>query len=73
VLRFRENKIVSFLLDHGLHDMNALSLMQFSDEDRAQFAQLIGYSLSGFAELPYVSDEDYARAEELRRGLELLQ
>jgi len=29
----------------------------FSQEDREQFAQLIGYSLSGFGELSYVSDE----------------
>jgi hypothetical protein len=56
-VRFRENAIVTFLLDFGPFDMNALALMDFSHEDRAQFAQLIGYSVSGFGELPYVSEQ----------------
>jgi hypothetical protein len=42
--------------------MNRLALVPFSDEDRAQFAQLIGYSLNRYSELSYVSDELYARA-----------
>jgi hypothetical protein len=37
--------------------MNNLALLPFSNEDRVQFAQLIGYSLNGFGELPYVSDK----------------
>ncbi len=37
--------------------------MGFSDEDREQFAQLIGYSLNGFGELSYVSEETYEAAE----------
>lgn len=55
VLRFKRNRIVEVLLASGQLDMNALAAMEFSDEDRVQFAQLIGYSLSGFSELPYVS------------------
>lgn len=57
VLRFKPNKIVRFLLDAGPFDLNKLALMGFSDEDRVQFAQLIGYSRSGFGELSYVDDE----------------
>ena len=64
VVRFKENAIVSFLLDNGPFDMNALAVSQFSNEDREQFAQLIGYSLCGFGDLDYVSDETYERAEE---------
>lgn len=60
--RFKKNAIVRFLLDAGPFDMNALARMDFSDDDRAQFAQLIGYSLGGFSELSYVSDEAYERA-----------
>jgi hypothetical protein len=63
ITRFKRNAIVCFLLDAGPYDMNKLALMPFSDEDREQFAQLIGYSLSGFGELSYVSDETYERAE----------
>ena len=63
LLRFKQNAIVRFLLEDGPNDMNRLSIMPFSQEDREQFAQLIGYSLSGFSELSYVSDETYERAE----------
>lgn len=63
VLRFKENPIVRFLLDAGPFDMHQLALMPFDDEDREQFAQLIGYSLSGFDGLYYVSDKTLERAE----------
>jgi hypothetical protein len=43
--------------------MNTLSCIDFSQEDREQFAQLIGYSLCGFSDLSYVSDETYYKAE----------
>jgi hypothetical protein len=61
-LRFKPNAIVRFLLDAGPYDMNKLAMMPWGDEDRQQFAQLIGYSVSGYSELSYVSDEAYARA-----------
>jgi len=69
VLRFTENKIVKFLLDVGPYDLNKLAIIPFSDEDRSQFAQLIGYSLSGFSELSYVSDEKWEQAEEENRRI----
>ena len=56
VQRFKANKIVSYLIDNGSIDMNALARLDFSDEDRRQFAQLIGYSLSGYSGLSYVDD-----------------
>lgn len=62
VTRFKENKLVRFLLDNGPNNMNTLALVPFDIEDRVQFAQLIGYSLDGFGELSYVSDEDYETA-----------
>jgi hypothetical protein len=65
VLRFKGNAIVRYLLDAGPFDMNHIAMKQFSDEDQEQFAQLIGYSLSGFGELSYVSDETYAAAERM--------
>lgn len=61
-LRFKQNAIVRFLLDNGPNDMNKLAVMPFTNEDRAQFAQLIGYSLSGYSELSYVSNKEYDRA-----------
>jgi hypothetical protein len=62
VIRFKQNAIVDFLLEAGPFDMNMLARMPWSVEDREQFAQLIGYSLSGYGELPYVTDETYERA-----------
>jgi hypothetical protein len=67
-LRFRENKIVSALLEfsrEGGMDMNKLSCMDFSREDRVQFAQLIGYSVGGWEELSYVSNEDRRAVEKI--------
>lgn len=65
-LRFKENKIVSFLLDKGPTDLNDIAIMNFDDEDRQQFAQLIGYSLDGYGELSsYVSDEAYEAAAKM--------
>jgi hypothetical protein len=65
-VRFRANQIVWFLLEwaktYGMN-LNVLAAMPFDAADREQFAQLVGYSLSGFGELSYVTDETFARAE----------
>lgn len=67
--RFLSNKIVEHLLglcqEHGLCDMNKLAMIDFSQDDREQFAQLIGYSLDGFGELSYVGDETYSAASQM--------
>ncbi|WP_323946625.1 hypothetical protein [Aeromonas hydrophila] len=65
VIRFKENKIVCHLLDHGGITMNDLSILDFSVEDREQFAQLIGYSLNGFGELSYVRSDTYETAAKI--------
>ena len=58
VIRFRENRIVRRLLDEGGINLNDIALWEdVSREERAQFAQLIGYSVSGFGDLEYASDE----------------
>lgn len=66
VLRFRENKLVRALLDHGQRTgfgPNELARLDgIPPEDRMQLAQLIGYSLSGYGSLGYVSDESYVAA-----------
>lgn len=62
VTRFKANKIVRYLLDHGGIDMNQLAMLQFSREDRQQFAQLIGYSLCGYSDLSYVGENAWERA-----------
>ena len=64
-LRFKENQIVRKLLDHATehgYGLNEMALEQFDADDRMQLAQLIGYSLSGYGSLSYVTDESYERA-----------
>ena len=72
VTRFRENGIVRWLLDwstpRGM-GLNELARMRFSDDERAQFAQLIGYSLSGYGELSYVSNEAFEAASAAEQAL----
>ncbi|EHN8852274.1 hypothetical protein KY275_16880 [Enterobacter hormaechei] len=64
-LRFKENQIVRTLLDyateHG-YGLNEIAREEFDAEDQMQLAQLIGYSLSGYGTLSYVTDESYERA-----------
>lgn len=68
VQRFVENRIVSKLLDAGPLDMNDLAIMDFSQQERIQFAQLIGYSVSGFGSLSYVDEETYGAAARMDEG-----
>ena len=54
LVRFKENKIVRQLLDFASSrgmSLNDIAMRDYSQEDRVQFAQLIGYSLSGFGTL----------------------
>jgi hypothetical protein len=72
VLRFKANRIVQHLLDtHQACDLNQLACMDFSADDRQQFAQLIGYSLSGYGDLAsFVDDEAYKAAAHMADGLD---
>lgn len=66
VIRFKRNDIVDTVYEWARHyglGLNELARMNFSVEDRQQFAQLLGYSLSGYGTLTYVDDEAFARAE----------
>lgn len=69
ITRFKENKIVSLLLETGPFDMNSLAVRSFSPADRMQFAQLIGYSVKDYCKLSYTSNKScnksYDRAAKL--------
>jgi hypothetical protein len=70
IARFKENKIVRFLIDESIYDMNFLATKsEFSDEDRMQFAQLTGYSVSGFGSLSYVFEEVAYQADGIAEKL----
>jgi hypothetical protein len=61
-IRFKSNKVVEFVLANSRVDLNDIAIHDFSQDDREQFAQLIGYSVSGYGELSYVSDKSYNKA-----------
>lgn len=65
VLRFKANAIVQYLLDNGGIDLNKIQCLNFSKEDRQQFAQLIGYSLGGYATLSYTDNASCEAAEKM--------
>lgn len=54
-------------MHEGTLDLCKLAVMDFPQEDREQFAQLMGYSVAGYHELSYVSDESAAEASKLAR------
>lgn len=64
VIRFKRNHIVQYLLDNGKIDLNTLARIPFDNDDRNQFAQLIGYSVTGFGELDYADPERVEWADE---------
>jgi hypothetical protein len=61
VVRFKANAIVRFLMDccaQGRRvDLNDIAALPFSDEDRRQFHQLLGYSQAGYWDLPFAERE----------------
>lgn len=64
VARFKANALVRYLLDNGGLDLNDLAkLPNIPDEDHAQLAQLIGYSVSGYGDLSYAVDVEAADAK----------
>lgn len=66
VIRFKQNQMVRHLLDWASErgmDLNEMALLNFPREDWEQFAQLIGYSVSGFGDLSYASPEVVAAAD----------
>lgn len=65
VFRFKPNKIVQYLFHAGKLDLNQIAIMDFSDEDRMQLVQLLGYSVDGYSCLSYVSNESLLKANKM--------
>ena len=65
-IRFHRNALVCYLLDAGPYDMNHLACLPgVSRQDYEQFAQLIGYSVSGFGDLSYASNTVVHKADQI--------
>lgn len=69
VVRFKGNQIVRDLLDAAgegrKRDLNDIVIHGYSPEDRDQFWQLIGYSVSGYGELSFIRRKTVATADRL--------
>jgi hypothetical protein len=57
VVRFKQNEIVRAAYEvskaHAF-GLNEVAMRNFTQDDQKQFAQLLGYSVSGYGDLPYV-------------------
>lgn len=71
VVRFQPNEIVRHILDKQDINLNDISSLDFNNEDRSQFAQLIGYSVSGWSELPYVSADECKIVDQKQQALSI--
>lgn len=78
-LRFVANRIVDDLYEFsvvrgfGMNEIaRAAAQGKYTKEEQMQFAQLIGYSLSGYGSLSYVTDESYEEAEKFVEDNKLL-
>ncbi len=71
VVRFQKNKIVDDLLEFAQSrgfGLNEIAVRGYSQADQEQFAQLIGYSVSGYHELSYVSDKSASAANRVSQN-----
>lgn len=69
-VRFKANPIVNFIFRAGPFSMDQIiELPGITREDMEQFAQLIGYSVSGFGELSYVNPESVKYADAVAEEL----
>lgn len=77
VIRFRENKLVNFLLDEAREgrkcDLNRLALITqeraFPHDDVEQFWQMLGYSVSAYGGLSFVRKKTRAKADAIAEEL----
>jgi hypothetical protein len=63
VALFQWNKIVQHLFNVGPYTIKDIARMDFPNEDREQFAQLLGMSISDYVELPFVSERSSHEAQ----------
>ena len=75
VIRFRENKAVSLLLETSKLDLNDLSLMHqkgmLGEGDYTQLMQLIGYSVCSYGSLSTSPPEVVKKADHIAETMRL--
>jgi hypothetical protein len=71
-IRFLDNRIVRDVLEVSKlngYGLNEIALNRYTQEEHQQFAQLIGYSVSGYGDLSYVDRRACDRADWLAHQL----
>lgn len=64
--RFAKNRIVDDLLEFATargFGLNQIAIGDYSYDEHMQLAQLIGYSVSGYGDLSYASEESVQKAD----------
>lgn len=69
VIRFKKNAAIDYVLDNGGIDLNQIAMGNFSIEDREQFNQLIGYSVSGYGDLSFIRRKTVRTADKKAKQL----
>jgi hypothetical protein len=59
---FVPNEILVWMLAHGRINFDEIAQQGFSDEDRMQLAQLLGFAVSRYTQLTYVTEAGMAEA-----------
>lgn len=68
IFRYKQNEIVSYLLDNGRISMNDLGVKEFDRDDWTQFLQLIGMSVGGAADYDMFDTTVTAAADAMADG-----
>lgn len=69
VIRFKQNAIVDWLFMTGKIDLNEIAATPFPRNDREQFWQLLGYSVSGYGDLSFISRKTVKEADAIAEKL----
>ena len=72
VIRFKTNRMVNDLYEFSVargFGLNEMARRDYTPDERMQFAQLIGYSVSGYGGLSYVSDESANKADAIAAAI----
>jgi hypothetical protein len=69
VIRFRANAIVRRIIDENLVNLNNIAMWRnIPVEDREQFWQMLGYSVSGYGDMMKQNDYGWVRPKTVRKA-----
>ena len=74
VLKFKSNRIIEYLFDEGLLDLNRIVTLidgydKFSKAEYEEILQMLGYTVDGFLELSLVRDKTKDEVWDIRNEM----